>query len=231
MYHSVGDNPVSFTVLPEEFERQVRYIREKNFRVVFLSQLVQELKRGIEPIRTVVLTLDDGYADNFIAVLPILKKYKIPATLFIVPGLTGRSLRTSEGRELSLATKDQLREMVESGFVECMPHSHNHIELDQVSEVLFVREIDGSRRETEKITGKMADIFAYPRGKYSETTIDYLRKNGWSAAVTVREGIATIDSDMFQLPRNFIGRRTSFSEFKVKVSGIISVYIKLRSWI
>ena len=66
MYHSIGSNKAFFTVSPEEFERQMRYLAEHGYQVLSVSRMLDciEAKRMI-PERTVVITLDDGYENNY----------------------------------------------------------------------------------------------------------------------------------------------------------------------
>ncbi len=66
----------------EKFNWQMALLR-KHFRPMSLSQAMELLKSGKLPSRTVVVTFDDGYLNNLTVALPILKKYKIPATVFI----------------------------------------------------------------------------------------------------------------------------------------------------
>jgi len=82
MYHRFGEQPGGIWPDTEVFERQVRYLRSK-FHVLPLSELTASLAAGRPRHNAVVLTIDDGYADFYTVAYPILKKYDIPATLYV----------------------------------------------------------------------------------------------------------------------------------------------------
>lgn len=88
MYHSVGDNSELATVKLKNFKKQLDYLKKKKFNVIKLSKLARIIESGekIQP-KTICFTFDDGYQDNYINVLPLLKKYDFPATVFISPAL------------------------------------------------------------------------------------------------------------------------------------------------
>src|SRR3990167_6574045 len=86
MYHSISDSGWFFAVSPKEFERQIRYIKEKA-NPVRLSDVVDFLDGKKElPLRAVAVTFDDGYRDFRENALPILQKYNVPAILFVCAG-------------------------------------------------------------------------------------------------------------------------------------------------
>jgi peptidoglycan/xylan/chitin deacetylase (PgdA/CDA1 family) len=85
MYHRVDYNAFPFfetVIKPSIFERQIRYFR-KHFQIIDLNELKRFTTKGMCKKDLVVLTFDDGYRDNFLYAYPILKKYKIPATIFL----------------------------------------------------------------------------------------------------------------------------------------------------
>lgn len=86
MYHRVADltyDPWQLAVSPTLFEQQLRVIRQQ-WSPLSLAELTQALTAGSVPDRSVVLTFDDGYIDNFTHAKPLLEQYQIPATFFII---------------------------------------------------------------------------------------------------------------------------------------------------
>lgn len=73
-------------------------------------------------------------------------------------------------------------------------------------------------------------ILAYPRGKYSDEVFQVLEKEGWTAAVTTNPGLFNSSTSKFLIPRNFVGRDTSLSEFKTLLSDGVYYYAKLRAF-
>ena len=91
MYHRVIDlpnDPHLLAVSPEHFAGQMEVIR-KHTSPVHLQGLVEGLQNGVVPSRAVVITFDDGYADNLYQAKPLLERYEIPATVFVTAGQVG----------------------------------------------------------------------------------------------------------------------------------------------
>jgi peptidoglycan/xylan/chitin deacetylase (PgdA/CDA1 family) len=97
MYHRVQDPPrwadglaiKTFSATPQQFEKHLQLLRDR-FEVLSLEQYVDQLG---EPRKansnSVIITFDDGYRDNFLYAFPLLKKYQLPATIFLTTGLVG----------------------------------------------------------------------------------------------------------------------------------------------
>jgi len=93
MYHRVFEaftDPWELCVSPGHFAEHLEVLSE-NYQVMRLSELVRYLKAAQLPKRGVVLTFDDGYADNFWNAKPLLEQYRIPATVFVTSGSLDRS--------------------------------------------------------------------------------------------------------------------------------------------
>jgi peptidoglycan/xylan/chitin deacetylase (PgdA/CDA1 family) len=92
-YHRIDrltSHPWSLTAItPEDFDFEMRYLRRR-YHLVSLDELTTALgDSGTLPRNTAVVTIDDGYKDNYIHAYPILRKYDIPATVFLVTGHIG----------------------------------------------------------------------------------------------------------------------------------------------
>lgn len=91
LYHRIADvasDPWSLCVTPNNFEEHLRILKKYNFSFPTLGKIQQSSNFNSEK-RNVAITFDDGYADNFTYAMPILRKYNIPATFFIVSGVIG----------------------------------------------------------------------------------------------------------------------------------------------
>ena len=96
MYHSIAENNEFFTVSPKEFEKQMAYLKNHNFNVVKLTDLPGLFKKPILR-KSLVITFDDGYEDNYLNARPILEKYNLPATIFVSSACIGETRRMSKG--------------------------------------------------------------------------------------------------------------------------------------
>jgi peptidoglycan/xylan/chitin deacetylase (PgdA/CDA1 family) len=92
-YHRVGTEgiPLYCKLGAREFEAQMRYIHER-YRIVSLEDLCNEMEGAAPKGHGVAVTFDDGYRDLYTSALPVLQRYRIPATIF----LTARAIETGE---------------------------------------------------------------------------------------------------------------------------------------
>src|ERR1700722_16426130 len=141
MYHSISDMNTPLAVSPKQFERQMRYIHERGFKTVFASEIPALLATG-DISNTVCVTLDDGYRDNYTNAFPILSRYNIKASIFIITGLIGKVGRASESPESPFVSEQEIVEMTQSGLVECLPHSHSHKKLTGLSPQQIAQELE-----------------------------------------------------------------------------------------
>jgi peptidoglycan/xylan/chitin deacetylase (PgdA/CDA1 family) len=106
-YHRIAEtssDPFSLAVSPEYFADQLACIRT-HATPMSLRTLVHALKDGKVPRRAVVLTFDDGYADNLYAAKPLLERYEVPATVFVATGYLGVQFWWDELARIVLTAK------------------------------------------------------------------------------------------------------------------------------
>jgi peptidoglycan/xylan/chitin deacetylase (PgdA/CDA1 family) len=95
MYHRVADlpaDPQRLAVTPRHFAEHLEVVRSR-YRPLRLAELAMALERGQVPRRAVVLTMDDGYADNLLVARPLLESHGLPATVFVASGYVGSGRR------------------------------------------------------------------------------------------------------------------------------------------
>jgi peptidoglycan/xylan/chitin deacetylase (PgdA/CDA1 family) len=91
LYHRVAKVPTDphlLCVTPDNFSQQMEVLR-KNWNLISLSELTKGLRDQKLPRRSVLVTFDDGYADNLHNAKPVLEWYKIPAVVFVISGSVG----------------------------------------------------------------------------------------------------------------------------------------------
>lgn len=107
MYHAVGNDcwgEESLFVKPEELEKQLQYLSENGYETIFFEDLAH-IEQYEKPV---MLTFDDGYDDNNTNLLPLLQKYGMKATIFLIAGDVGKRHKL---------TREQISELVQSGLV------------------------------------------------------------------------------------------------------------------
>lgn len=213
-YHSISKDNDIFSVKPQEFEKQIKFIsRSKN---VLPVRKIYNLKKD-KSRDCVAITFDDGYEDIYKNVLPILKKYGIKATVFVV-GSRNLADRVELGNDKKLLTLDQIRDLTKEGW-EIGFHSKAHKDLTKLDEAKLKDEIIDGKKNLEKKLGFKLNYFAYPKGKYSSKIIKVVKQAGFEAAFTINGGPIRIDeSCSYKISRVVINRFQNFEEFKTLLS-------------
>lgn len=214
MYHSVDENNFLFNVYPKDFEKQMQYLNDNKYNVIKLADLAQKIinKQKIE-LKTVVLTFDDGYKNNYENALPVLKKYGFPATMFLATSYIGQNI---PDYPLEILNWQEIKEMKNLGLINFGFHSHTHPEdIKALNKENFLNEINQSKEILKDINLVM--IFAYPRGKFTGEQINILKQNGFIVGLTVEQGKNNMDTNPFLLKRNFIHVNCGMQEFKSKI--------------
>lgn len=213
MYHSITDNKDFFCVKPNDFERQIKYLRENNFNVISLDKLVWYLENNNFPPKTIVLTFDDGYEDNFTNAFPVLKKCNFPAAIFLETDILDNEKINKNGVVYKMLKWVQVKEMKNSGIIEFGAHTLSHPKLSRLNLMSVEKEIIQSKEILENRLGKKCDFFAYPFGDFNEQTV-VIAKNNFKAAFTVKNGAVKYGDNLMELKRNSIDSAVSFSQFK-----------------
>lgn len=224
MYHSIGDNGVLFTVTTEDLEKQLAFLKNKKYNVMRLADLIEKLKNKEKiPSKTIVLTFDDAYRDNYLNAFSLLKKYNLPATVFIPTAYVGKEMLNSEGKSIPVMSWAEAQEMEESGLVDFASHSHTHPMMNKISFEKFVNEVKTSENILNQNLKRQVKIFSFPKGKFKPEHTDYLKDQGYLGAVTVKEGLIYANDDLFTLKRNFVFSKGGFSQFKGKLGRSVEI--------
>ena len=119
LYQNIGTYPDKMMedgLLPETFERQMRYLSENGNTIVSLAQALQHMHGQIDLSQSSLsITIDGGYQDAFTNAYPILKKYQFPATFFITPEFVGKQ-RFINGEPIECLKWGMLKELINNGM-------------------------------------------------------------------------------------------------------------------
>jgi peptidoglycan/xylan/chitin deacetylase (PgdA/CDA1 family) len=185
MYHQVAPNPQGsgLIVTPETFERQMEFLKVHNYTVLTLDELVEMTHRGARaPFKSVVLTFDDGFADNFENAFPVLRKMGFPATIFMITDNIGLD---------GWLTEEDLH-ILDGSNIEIGSHTLSHAFIPNLEDPLVLeREIVESKNRLEAILGHPVDQLSYPGGGYTIEAAILAEKTGYRGAVTTNHGKKT----------------------------------------
>ncbi|HVF47919.1 MAG TPA: polysaccharide deacetylase family protein [Pyrinomonadaceae bacterium] len=208
---------------PHRFEKQILYLKKRAFDFFTASELIGfYLENGRFPENAICITFDDGWKDNYANAFPILKKFNIKATIFLVPScigaVTAQVTADGEGEREHLSMAD-IREMSASG-IEFGSHSMNHKLFDRIEPAEIEREVVDSRNYIEDLLQKPCEVFAYPAGLFTDFAREMVRLSGYKAAFSTVYGPADI-VDRFALNRTEILRRDGLPfQFSRKIRSI-----------
>lgn len=206
MYHGVSDNVwgiSSLFVSPSDFDMQMKYISENGYTPIFMHE-IEHLDPSIT--KPIVITFDDGNYDLYTEAFPILKKYNIKATIFIISGF---------GDGVYSMTLAQAKELSDSGLISLQSHTVTHKQLATLSLDEIERELRDSKATLEQLTGKTVHTIAYPVGSYDRRVIEIAKKY-YKYGLLAGGGTAYINQNMkyFEIKRVGIYREDSFAKFK-----------------
>ena len=226
MYHMIASSRPrarfnKLRVKPITFDRQIRWLRDNGWTFVFVSDLLRSCER-----KSVAITFDDGYLDNYTHAHAVLEKYGAKATLYLVVDRHGNDWSTHKnpnrrdgelGREHKLAD-EQVRMMLDSGCWELGAHTETHAYLPGLSVEARRQEISDGRRRLAETFSVVVGSFAYPFGHYDSTDVDVVREAGFTTAVTTQPGITTntVDSPL-ELKRIKISGKDGMLDFVLRM--------------
>lgn len=192
-YHSIEpgwDSPLAID--PRAFDRQCAWLARRR-RVLDLAEAVEALdSSGRLPANRSAVTFDDGFAALYEHALPLLIRYRLPATVFLVA-----ETLTSEGRAvdwvddppaapLRTLTLDQVLEMQEAG-IRFESHSYSHHDLTGLDDQECERDLRASRELLESLLGRPVTFLAYPRGRHNARVRRAAERAGFTCAFTLPE--------------------------------------------
>jgi len=212
MYHQVGRFPppaahrASFCHI-RRFKAQMAYLHHFRYKVISLEKALHGLF-GEEPMteHSVVLTFDDGCENFRDYAWPVLRKYRFPATVFLVSSLVGKCAEWLEGRDEpppKLMDRETLLLLKGKGIV-FGSHTRTHSILTSLNALSMKEEIAGSKADLEDLLGEEVRYFCYPNGKFHEQVVATVRDAGYEAALTCERASATPLDDRFALPRKAV---------------------------
>lgn len=184
----------SLDVTPFAFEEQIKTLLGAGYTFITAKDLGDILDgKTAMPARPIILTFDDGHWDLDTVVLPILKKYNIHATAYVVPGFIGTNSDS--------LTVLQMKDVVNSGLIDVGAHTVHHAYLKGLSQDRAAYEINQSKSMLENTYNIKVYSFAYPYGAFDQQAINIVKQAGFTTAASTLSGEKQSQQNRFFLYR------------------------------
>lgn len=220
-YHMIGYEQGSLSVAPENFSKQMEYIKENGYAVITLDELVKGIQSKKRFKRNeVVITLDDGYQDNFKYAYPVLKKFSFPAIIFLVTDYIGNKKGFLNWDEVRIMSKNN---------ISFGGHTKTHFYLgDVLDDKVAWEQIAGPKKAIEQEIRAPVDYFCYPVGGFNERIKEIVKEAGYKGACTTNRGLGKLNSDVYEIKRIKVTNSdvTIPFSFRLKLSGYYNRFRK-----
>lgn len=194
---------ISLNIIPSVFEEQIKTMQDAGYTFLTASDLDNIMdKKATLPRKAVLLTFDDGYRDFYEDAYPILKKYHVKATQYVIAGFLDRP---------NHMYTTQLQEIAKDNLVEIGAHTMDHMWLRGGDTKTVNYEVAESRKKLQSLTGLPITSFAYPYGAFDAQAIQIVRDAGFTNALSTISGNEVLDENRYFLYRLRPGWRTDKS--------------------
>ena len=217
IYHRFGEDKYPSTnVEVDRFKEQLIYLRDNNYKVISLAEMVSGLRKGKALDNCVVITIDDSYKSVYQVAWPLLKSFAYPFTVFVY-------VEATDKKYPDYMSWEQIREMKAAG-VDFQDHGYGHLHLadcpvgmdEQTCRSWISIDLARGSRIMAAELGERSRFIALPYGEYNSIVRDEIINMGYEALLTQDPGSVGPETDFFQIPREpILGTEwSSMSHFK-----------------
>ena len=222
LYHRLGPTVADgMTITTTVFESHMKYLHDNGYTVIPLRQLIDHY-RGKAPApkpKSVVIVEDDAHKSVYSEMLPVIRKYRYPVTIFTYPSAISNAKYAM--------TWDQLRELKKTGLFDIQSHTYWHPNFKKERKKLSATALDQlvmtqlkkskSRLQTE--LGGTVDMLAWPFGIYDDYLIGKAAEAGYVATFTIDRRHAASSDPVMKLPRYLLVNADSGKAFVQLLEG------------
>ncbi|MGL4191280.1 MAG: polysaccharide deacetylase family protein [Vibrio sp.] len=209
----------------EQLEKHFKLLKKMGFETLTFKDLAEKgfIHRLQPGKRFIIITVDDGYRDNYELLLPLLKKYQFKAVVYVVTGenFNRWDVDVSDNPEkvVPLMSREQVKALHDSGLVEIGGHTMTHPYLSKLSESQQREQILHNKLELETLIDEPLLSLAYPYGDHDVTSKRLVQELGYPFAVATNSGPLAMHQDPYQIRRIAIFPRTDCFGLWRKVKG------------
>ena len=222
LYHRLGPTVADgMTITTTVFESHMKYLHDNGYTVIPLRQLVDHY-RGKAPApkpKSVVIVEDDAHKSVYSVMLPVIRKYGYPVTVFTYPSAISNAKYAM--------TWDQLRELKKTGLFDVQSHTYWHPNFKKerkklsgpALDQLVMTQLRKSKAKLQIELGGNVDMLAWPFGIYDDYLIAKASEAGYVATFTIDRRHATSSDPIMKLPRYLLVNADSGKAFVQLLEG------------
>lgn len=191
----------TYEITPDRLIALMESYQQKGYKFISVVQLQEMINRGVYNKKFIVVTLDDGYEDNYDVAYPIFKKYNVPFCIFV----TKEYVRNGR-KPYSFLSERKVEELDNDPLCTIGIHTASHQRLNHLNQEEQEREIQECKQWLEGLLQAPVPYFAYPYGAYNADTIRVAKESGvelafaaWGGPIRNAQKI-----DKYQVPRVLI---------------------------
>ena len=231
VYHSVDNSQSVISITPREFRAQMEYLKYSGYETISLQSFVGCLKTNVKSSqKSVVITFDDGFKNNYSEAFPILRKYGFTATIFLTTNYIGGVCSWQRDKsipEIPMLCWDEIQEMNHYG-IDFGSHSCSHSYLTRISNEELKAELINSKSIIEAKLTKPTRFFCHPYGNRDRRTQRMAKECGYLGAFGGLDfSLANSSDDLYDLKRVGTAHFSSIQDFKAGLLGTYDWYIRL----
>ena len=224
MYHHVSPKPGLVTCSPENFRAQMRWLAENGWKTLSTAEFSAALAAGSWPKKSVLVTFDDGYLDNWVHAHPVLAEFGQRASIFLItgwigdgPARTGTPEVPTHKQAMAAAAEGKLDDafmrwseveaMRAAGTADFHSHTHTHTRWDRqiadqaTRDAALAEDLAASRATLAARLGEATPHLCWPQGYYDAAYQRVARAAGFSHLYTTEHGVFRAGADHSRLPR------------------------------
>ena len=222
LYHRLGPTVADgMTITTPVFEAHMKYLRDNGYTVIPLRQLIDHyLGKGPAPKpKSVVIVEDDAHKSVYSDMLPIIRKYRYPVTVFAYPSAISNAKYAM--------TWEQMRELKQTGLFDFQSHTYWHPNFKKERRklspeslnALVMTQLRKSKARLETELGGRVDMLAWPFGINDDFLIGKAREAGYIATFTIERRHASRSDSVMKLPRYLLVNADSGKAFAQLLEG------------
>jgi peptidoglycan/xylan/chitin deacetylase (PgdA/CDA1 family) len=230
MYHHVSSAPGLVTVSPATFRAHMQGIAQHGWRTVTCADLAAFLNGTPIPKKSVLITFDDGYLDNYVHAYPVLRELGLHAAIFLVTGWIGdgpvrnhassgadipecpdhracKAAITGGESDRVMLRWSEIEKMAADDSCEFHSHTHTHTRWDKTISDRHERnealasDLAHSRQAFVEHLGSASDHLCWPQGYFDEDYLEVAERSDYRYCYTTDKGTVTTSSDRRRIPR------------------------------